>query len=172
MGLDFDGESWHTRSLSPVVGLWGGLNLGIRTGHLDGDGLVDVIVVDPGPIQADPPRSPAILFGAADDGGPALSFQEEPFLNPLPSRIWTCLVADIDGDDDEDLLLLAAPNGVTSVAVNDGAGRFDVRMAETVDGELLGDADCGVVLGASDEGGAVVFVASWRHPYIGRVFIR
>src|SRR5262249_11803394 len=60
---------------------------------------------------------------------------------------WEVLSADVDGDADDDLVLLASPNTATMIAENVGGGTYKLATASDRSGRCISSARCGAIVG-------------------------
>ncbi|OUJ68774.1 FG-GAP-like repeat-containing protein [Hymenobacter crusticola] len=133
----------------PISGSSSGGSRGYATGDVNGDGLLDIINLNSSTRQA------SVRFS---DGAGTFSGNQEVPIGPTP---YSVRLADIDGDQDLDMLVAnqgaQATNFASTVSVrfNDGAGIFSGTQEVSV-----GQAAFDVAVGDVDGDGDLDFVAS------------
>lgn len=123
-------NEWGKR-LQSVLGIGTEGHHGIAIGDVNGDGLDDLYVCQPGGL-------PNLLFIQGEDGA-ANEMGRDAGVDWLESS-FSALVLDLDNDHDEDLVV-ATLQGVV-LAENDGKARFRVRQVlESIHDPVLSAAD-------------------------------
>jgi len=128
----------------------------VAVADLDGDGLQDVVFGN-APVASGVSGLPQVFFNKSTDEDVSLELRSNVLINASPDAVDDILVADLDDDCDEDVVLARSTS--TMIYLNDGQGAFvespsgpQAKASRVAAIDMNGDSVLDLVLGGEEPG--------------------